>query len=71
MGHFNTENVTKLTKTKQAITPVEESEVCSIKRKKLERFLFILFNRKKKRWKLMKMVKLMMCKKWSLFIEFI
>ncbi len=28
IGHFNTENVTKLTKTKQAITPVEESEVC-------------------------------------------
>jgi len=32
IGHFNTENVTKLTKTKQAITPVEESE----KEKKME-----------------------------------
>lgn len=30
MGHFNTENVTKLTKSKQVVTPVEE-EVCAKK----------------------------------------
>jgi hypothetical protein len=29
IGHFNTENVTKLTKTKQAIPAMEEPEVCS------------------------------------------
>jgi hypothetical protein len=29
IGHFNTENITKLTKTKQTTTPIEESEVCS------------------------------------------
>jgi hypothetical protein len=28
IGHFNTENITKLTKTKQAISPIEEPEVC-------------------------------------------
>lgn len=30
-GHFNTENVTKLTKVKQPSTPVEEPEVCLCK----------------------------------------
>ncbi len=29
IGHFNTENVTKLTKTKPTIAPVEETEVRS------------------------------------------
>ncbi len=62
IGHFNTENVTKLTKTKQAIPPMEEPEVCS----KDMYFNFIIdFYREKKRWMLMKMVKFLICKSFN------
>jgi hypothetical protein len=49
IGHFNTENVTKLTKTKQTTTPLEETEVCSKKKKSLllNLLLIHLIERKK------------------------